>query len=126
MSASDATFSIQTYKTNVLTWNVHGIVDESPVFWTNSEIYKQTKIEEIWRLFNITQKLVVEHSEEIPNVICLECLFITVLRGSASANDKWSSGRRQKVVRYTNILGAPIPDLLNEDGKLIGETRVGR
>ena len=24
-----------------------------------------------------------------------------------------------KVVRYTNILGAPIPDLLNEDGKLI-------
>ena len=29
-----------------------------------------------------------------------------------------------KVVRYTNILGAPIPDLLNEDGKLIDSGQI--
>ena len=33
-----------------------------------------------------------------------------------------------KVVRYTNILGAPIPDLLNKDGKLIdtGQIMIGQ
>ena len=29
-----------------------------------------------------------------------------------------------KVVRYTNILGAPVPDLLNEDGKLIDSGQI--
>ena len=27
-----------------------------------------------------------------------------------------------KVVRYTNLLGAPVPELLNEDGKMIIDT----
>ena len=29
-----------------------------------------------------------------------------------------------KVVRYTNILGAPVPDLLNEDDKLIDSGQI--
>ena len=55
----------------------------------NSEIYKNTKFEEIESLFNITHKLVMEHSEEILNVKCLE---------SSSLMIKRSSGRRQKCV----------------------------
>ena len=43
-----------------------------PNYLSNSEIYKNTKFEEIESLFNITQKLVMEHSEEILNVKWLE------------------------------------------------------
>ena len=39
---------------------------------TNLEIYKNTKFEEIESLFNITQMLGMEHSEEILNVKWLE------------------------------------------------------
>ena len=60
MSASDATFSIQAYKTNVLILaSVHDFVDESrrpswaELFNENREIYKNEKIEEIESLFNI-------------------------------------------------------------------------
>ena len=37
-------------------------------FLENSEIYKNTKFENIENVFNITQKLLKEHSEEIMNV----------------------------------------------------------
>ena len=39
---------------------------------SNSEMYKNTKFEEIEYCFNDTQKLVMEHSEVILNVWCLE------------------------------------------------------
>ena len=39
-----------------------------PNYLTNSEIYKNTNFEEIESLFNITQKFIMEHSEEILNV----------------------------------------------------------
>ena len=39
-----------------------------PKYLANSEIHKNTKFDEIDSLFNITQKLVMEHSEEILNV----------------------------------------------------------
>ena len=44
-----------------------------PNYLANSEICKNTKFKEITSLFNIIQKLVVEHSEEILSVKCLEC-----------------------------------------------------
>ena len=43
-----------------------------PNYLANSEVDKNTKFEETESLFNITQKLVMEHSEEILNVKCLE------------------------------------------------------
>ena len=56
--------------------NAHVFVDESRHLGTdylaNSEIYKNTKFEENQSLFNITQELAMEHSEEILNVTCLE------------------------------------------------------
>ena len=39
-----------------------------PNYLANVEIFKNTKFEEIESLFNITQKLVKEHQEEILNV----------------------------------------------------------
>ena len=38
----------------------------------NSEMFKNTEFEKIWSVFDITQKLIKEHSEEILNVECLE------------------------------------------------------
>ena len=62
MSASDATFSIQAYKTNVLilrmfmTSSMKAAIHLGPNYLSNSEIYKNTKFEETESLFNITQK----------------------------------------------------------------------
>ena len=39
-----------------------------PNYLANLEIYKHTNFEEIQSLFKITQKLILEHSEEILNV----------------------------------------------------------
>ena len=76
--ANDATFSMQAYKTNVL---ICGLFMSSPMkaaihlgpnYLSNSEICKNTKFEGTESVFNITQKLVMEHSEKILNVKCLE------------------------------------------------------
>ena len=50
-----------------------------PDFLTKSEIYKNTKFEKKWSVFNITQRLMKEHSEEILNVEWLEYRFITIM-----------------------------------------------
>ena len=69
---------MDTYKTNVLTWglflapSIKAATHLGPDFLTNSEVYKNTKFENIWSVFNITRKLIKEHSEEILNVECLE------------------------------------------------------
>ena len=80
MSAINATFSMDAYKTNVLTWglfsasSMKAAIHLGPDFLMNSEIYKNTKI----RKFNITRKLTKEHSEGILIVECLD-IFITVM-----------------------------------------------
>ena len=63
-----------------------------PNYVSKSETYKNTKCEEMNSLFNITLKLVVEHSEEILNVKCLEYSSPSYAR-SALAKDqavKWA------------------------------------
>ena len=62
-----------------------------PSYVSNSEIYKNTKFEDIESVFNITQKSAMEHSEEILNVKCLEYSSPSRAR-SVLANDqaiKW-------------------------------------
>ena len=62
MSSSDATFSMQAYKTNVLIWgmfmssSMKAAIHLGPTYFANSEIYKNTTFEEIESLFNFTQK----------------------------------------------------------------------
>ena len=66
-----------------------------PNYLSNSEIYKNTKFEEIECLSSITQKLLMEDSEEILNVKCLEYSSLSWAR-SVSANDqaiKWAMAK---------------------------------
>ena len=78
MSAINALFSMDSYKTDVLRLglflasSMKAAIHLGPDFLTNLEIYKNTKFEKIWSVFNITQKLIREHSEEILNVKWLD------------------------------------------------------
>ena len=80
MSAINATFTVDAYKTNELIWRMFlaslmkAAIHLVPDFLMSSEIYKNTKFEKIASVFNITRKLIKEHSEEILNVECLEHL----------------------------------------------------
>ena len=73
MSATSATVSMEAFKTNVLIWrmlktsSMKAAIHFGPNYVSNSEIYKNTKFEDIESVFNTTQKLVMEHSEEILN-----------------------------------------------------------
>ena len=78
MSATRATLSMKAYKTNVLVWrmlmtsSMKAAIHLGPNYVSSSEIYKNTAFEDVESVFNITQKLVMEHSEEILNLKCLE------------------------------------------------------
>ena len=62
MPAISATFSMDAYKNNVLTWglflatSMKAAIHLGLDFMTNSEIYKNTKFEKIWSVFNSTRK----------------------------------------------------------------------
>ena len=87
---------------------VHVFVNDSShspwtkIIWKILEVYKNTNFEEIQSVFNITQKLILEHSEEILNVHTIEST-------SPHGGDrhglmiKWSCGRRQKYYLSTQI-----------------------
>ena len=70
MSAINATFSMDAYKTMVLIWrlllasSMKAAIHLGPDLLTNSKVYKNTKFENIWSVFNITRKLIKEQSEE--------------------------------------------------------------
>ena len=102
MSASDGTFSMQAYKTNVLilgmfmSSSMQAAIHLGPNYLANSEIYKNTKFEEIESVFNITRKLVREHSEEILHVKCVE--YASPSWDQYHLMVKRSSGQKQKYV----------------------------
>ena len=97
-SALDATFSIESHKTNVLIWrmfmasSMKAAIHLGPDFLRNSGIYLNTRFENIENVFNIIQKFIKEHSEEILNVRGLEYTLPSWTR-SVLANDqavKWA------------------------------------
>ena len=102
MSAINAKFTMDAYKTSELTWRVFmtssmkAAIHLGPNFKSNSEIYKNTQFEDIERVFNITQKLVREHSEEILNVKCVEYSSLSRAR-SVLANDQAIRRAKAKV-----------------------------
>ena len=65
-------------------------------YLSNAEIHKNTNFEEIESLFNIVQKMVMEHSEEILNVKCLEYIHHLSGRDQYYLMIKQSNGQRQK------------------------------
>ena len=84
MSAINATFSMDSYKTNVLTWrlflpsSMKAAIHLGPDFLTNSEIYKNTKFEKMLECFQ-------HYSEVDKGTFCRnsECgmpgIFITIM-----------------------------------------------
>ena len=70
-------------------------------FLTNSEIYKNTKFEFFWSVFNITRKLIKEHSEEILNMECLEYSSPSWTT-SELANDQAIEWAKAKVCVYAD------------------------
>ena len=74
ITASDSTFSMEALKTNLLIWrmfmslSMKAAIHLGPNYLANLQVYKNTNFEEIQSVFNITQKLTLEHSEEIPDV----------------------------------------------------------
>ena len=69
-----STFSMAALKTNVLIWgmfmasSMKAAIHLGPNYLAKLEVHKNTNLEEIQSLFDITQKLILEHSEEILNV----------------------------------------------------------
>ena len=79
-----------------MTSSMKAAIHLGPIFLSNSEIYKNTKFEFFERVFNITQQLVREHSEESLNVKCLEYSSLSWAR-SVLANDqavKWANQKQ--------------------------------
>ena len=50
-----------------------------PNYLANFEVHKNTNFEEIQSFFNITEKLILEHSEEILNVNTINSTFPSIL-----------------------------------------------
>ena len=78
-----------------MTSSMKDAIHLGPNYLSNSEIYKNTKFEEIESLFNITQKLVMEHSEEILKVKCLDCSSLAWARSVLSHDQtiKWAKAK---------------------------------
>ena len=107
MSATTATFSMEAHETNVLIWgmfmtsSMKAAIHFGPNYVLNSEIYKNTKFEDIECVFNITQKLVREHFEEVLDVKCLEYSSPSWAR-SVLANNHSIKWEKAKVCVYAD------------------------
>ena len=77
----------------------------------NLEVYKIPKLEEIDSLFNITQKLILEHSEEILNVKPLESSSPS-WTGSVLSHDQAIKWTKAKVRVYSDFV--PCVGQMNE------------
>ena len=72
-----------------------------PNYLANLEAYKNTNFEDIQSLFNITQKLILEHSEEILNVHRLESASLSWTR-SVLSHDQVIQWTKAKVLMYSD------------------------
>ena len=78
ITAGYSTFAFEALKTNVMVWrmfmssSMQAAIHLGPNYLTNLEVNKNTNFDETHSLFNITQKLISKHSEEILNVRAVE------------------------------------------------------
>ena len=105
--AGDApTLGIQAHKTNLLIWcmfmsaSMKAAIHVGPDFTEILEVYKNTNIEELQSLFDITQKLVHKRGE-ILNVKMIECASPSWTRSSL-AHDQ---GKSTVLFRFSLMLG---------------------
>ena len=95
---------LYSYKTKVLTWelfmtsSMKAVIHFEWNFQENSEIHTNMKFENIENVFNITQKLIKEQSEEILNVKVLDHESPSWARSSLLTVIKQLSGQKRKFV----------------------------
>ena len=80
--------------------SVEAAIHLGPSYLAQLEVYKNTNFGEIQSLFNITQKSILGHSEEILNVNTI--VHLPHGRDPYCLTIKWSSGQKQKYV-FTQI-----------------------
>ena len=98
ITTGHSTLAIEKIKTNVLIWrmfmssSMKAAIHLGPNYLTNQEVHKNTNFEEIQSLFNITQKKVLDHSEEILNVNTIERTSLSWTKSTLSHNQviKWT------------------------------------
>ena len=78
-----------------------------PNYLANLEISKNTNFEEIQNLFNITQKLILEHSEEILNVPTMHSTSPSWTRSVLSHDHLilWTKGKSTRLLRFRSVSG---------------------
>ena len=81
-----------------MTSSMNAAIHLGPKYLSNSEIYKNTKFEDIESLFNIVQKLLMEHFEEILNENGWNIHHFPGRDQYYYPMTKRSNGRRQKYV----------------------------
>ena len=113
---------MEALKTNVLIWrmfmssSMKAAIHLGPNNLANLEVYKNTNFEEIECVFNITQKLILEHSEEILNVKPLESSSPSWTR---SASDQVDQSKRTSLLRFSAMCGT---DESKQNNKKMGRS----
>ena len=122
ITASFSTFSMEALKTNVLIWgmfmssSMKAATHFGRNYLANLEVYKNTNVEEIESLSNVTQKLTLEHSEEIRNVKSLESSSPSRTR-SVLSHDQAIKWTKAKVRVYSDSV--PCVGQMNESKEAI-------
>ena len=100
-------FATEAIKTSVLMWglfmssSMKAAMHLGPTFSENLEVYKNTNFEEIQNLFSVTQKLVLEHSEEILDVNTIDSTSPSWTRSTVT-HDQVIQWTRAKVRVYSD------------------------
>ena len=76
-----------------------------PNYLANLEVYKNTNFEEIQSLFNITQKLIQEHSEEILKVNTIESASPSWTRSVVSHDQVVDKSQSTCLLRFRSMPG---------------------
>ena len=99
--------------------SMNAAIHLGPNYVSNVEIHKNTKFEEIESLFNITQKGIEEHSEEILNVRSLD-LLITIWTRSTLVIDeaiKLAKAKASTQIPFCVLVGWNKNQEQQKDGK---------
>ena len=113
ITANNSTFSIEAFKTNVLIWRMFmsssmwASMRLGPNYLANLQVYNNTNFEDTESLFNITQKLKLEHSEEILNVKPVESSSPSWTRSEMSHDQaiKWTKSKSVCLLRFSSMCG---------------------
>ena len=99
--AGEAPVGVEALKTNVLIWasfvvaSMKAAVHLGPNYVENLEVFRNTNFEELQNLFDITQKLMLDHQAEILNVTTIDWTALSWERSTLTHDQviKWTKVR---------------------------------